>query len=100
MRYQQLEDSLLKNMNQSHYATNYNAHTQSNRNLRSHQNVIRHAYNDIDEKTITSVQKKISGRSRNNSQLDVEESYPINKGSATKMTKMFEGKLRPRTAVF
>ena len=62
--------------------------------------MIRHAYNDIDEKTIASAHKKASARSRNNSHLDVEESYPINTGSAATLTKLFEGKLRPRTAVF
>jgi hypothetical protein len=53
----------------------------------------KHAYNDIEEKTNSAFHKKANARSRNNSQIDAEESYPINSNVNT-------NKLRPRTAVF
>lgn len=72
-RYDKFDDSMLKHANQSLYTTNNNNHTQSNKGFRTKLNTMKSAYNDLENK---SFQQK-SCRSRNNSQLDVEESYPI-----------------------
>ena len=59
------------------------------------------AYNDIDDNVRRKTfQNQTNKRSRNNSQLDARESYPINIGSSYTKTKNLEVKLRPRTAVF
>ena len=71
-RYDKFEESIMKQANQSLYST-HNNHTHSNKGIRNKLNTTKSAYNDLENK---SFQHK-SCRSRNNSQLDVEESYPI-----------------------